>query len=139
MITVTLDRHFSSHLGTFGVLTLDGHTWATIEKPWMNNKPFKSCIPTGEYTCKRGYYHRGEYPAFEVTGVRDRTKILIHIANLVSDVVGCIGIGTRSGRLGDHQAVLHSKAAFNEFMALLSGEDEFKLIIRNQGLCLLTT
>lgn len=101
--------------------------WHTLENPWRGNRPNVSAIPPGVYTCRRSYYHRGGYPAFEITGVPGRSHILIHVGNTTDDTQGCPLIGSRVGVLGGRLAVLASKAAFDEFMAELDGVDEFIL------------
>ena len=44
-----LTRFTSTDHGTFGKLYVGDKTFFTVEKPWLNNTPFKSCIPSGEY------------------------------------------------------------------------------------------
>ena len=85
-------------------------------------------IPAGEYTCVRDYYQRGNYPTFEVH-VPGRTRILFHKGNTHHDTEGCILLGLRSGELDGKPAVLSSAVAFNAFMDLLEGVDEFTLTI----------
>ena len=64
----------------------------TIELPWINNEPFISCIPKGRYLCKK-YSSAKYHDVWEVVNVPNKSKILIHIANIVDDVKGCIGPG----------------------------------------------
>jgi hypothetical protein len=78
---LTLIRDTSSDYGTFGTIEIDGKTYHTIERPWLDNEPNVSCIPTGTYTCIRSQYYRGGYECFEVRGVPKRTLIKIHAAN----------------------------------------------------------
>ena len=93
----------------------------TIERPWLNNKPFESCIPVGEYSLKWK-----ESPKFgmcyEVENVDGRTHILIHAANFPTDVVGCIGLGT--GLMGDRIAVSSSRDAMKKFHDLTAGKTQ---------------
>jgi hypothetical protein len=35
--------------GTVGRFTINGTTYMTMEQPWRDNTPFKSCIPVGAY------------------------------------------------------------------------------------------
>lgn len=46
---ITLHRTHLPSQGTVGVLELQDTLWYTMEQPWRNNLPFKSCIPVGEY------------------------------------------------------------------------------------------
>ena len=64
----------------------------TLELPWLNNKPFKSCIPKGEYKVK--YRHSETYGHhWIVQDVEDRDLILIHFGNFHRDTEGCICVG----------------------------------------------
>lgn len=103
--------------------------WHTLENPWRGNRPNVSAIPPGVYTCRRSYYHRGGYPAYEITGVPGRSRILIHAGNTDADTQGCPLIGQRVGVLGGRLAVLSSRDALAEFMAELAGVEEFTLEI----------
>jgi len=64
----------------------------TLELPWKGNKTDISCIPTGKY-----HVNHRESDTYGshliVEDVKDRTYILIHVANYVRDVKGCIGVG----------------------------------------------
>ena len=94
------------------------HKFYTIELPWLDNKPFESCIPTGEYSLKWK-----ESPKFgwcyEVENVTKRTDILIHVANYPSDVQGCIGVGM--DLMGDRVAVSRSRDAMNALHEITEG------------------
>lgn len=103
--------------------------WHTLENPWRDNQPNVSAIPTGVYRCRLDRYHRGGYPAYEITGVPGRSRILIHAGNTDADTLGCPLIGQRVGVLGGRLAVLSSRDALAEFMAELAGVEEFTLEI----------
>lgn len=75
-----------------GVLVAGGFRCYTVERPWLDNEPFKSCIPPGHYDCERIIRPSGK-PAISIKNVPDRTHILIHPGNDVQDVVGCIAPG----------------------------------------------
>lgn len=123
--------------GTFGRF----ERWATMEDDWLGNRPFVSCIPSGEeYLCRRRMYNKGGYEVFEVTGVPGRSLILIgHYANTEEDVQGCIGLGLKLGVLlktdednGERRhklAVLSTRVASKEFMHFFKGVDEWMLKI----------
>jgi hypothetical protein len=118
--------------GTFGYLTTpSGTEYATVERPWLNNMPSVSCIPTGIYICKPRFYNRGGYDAIEVTDVEGRTYIMFHIANSPHEVAGCIGINQRLGSIKGQWAGVNSTLAFEAFMSEL-GNEEFKLSIENR-------
>lgn len=115
--------------GTRGVLFLpSGETVHTIENPWADNEPRVSCIPEGEYVCEPRPYYNGGYDTFHVTGVPNRSLILIHVGNTEKDVRGCIAVGLRKGTLGEYPAVLSSRDAFfDKFYPSVEDLSEFTL------------
>jgi hypothetical protein len=125
MKTLILKRQSTFEDGTFGVL-LDGvRPFAvTLERQWLDNKKNESCIPEGEYVCRRVISPRfGE--TFEVTDVPNRTYILFHKGNIEEHSRGCILIGEQFESLNGKTAVLRSGKGYNEFMDRLKGEDAF--------------
>ena len=114
-------------LGNIKIVGLEHNPIYTLENPWMNNKPWISCIPAGDYALKRK--HSGKFGAtWELFTVDGRTDILIHAGNTEKDTSGCILVGTASGRLTDskkqsHLAVLNSRDGMLELNRLLN-EDE---------------
>jgi hypothetical protein len=137
--TLKLVRFDSNEFGTFGRLG----KWVTLEEEDLGNRPNVSCIPTGEYLCKRTRYLKGGYETFEVMGVPGRSRILFHTANTEEDIQGCIGLGMTLGvfKVVDEESrkemwkigVRSSKAAFAEFMKSLEGVNEWKLVIEKWG------
>jgi hypothetical protein len=100
----------------------DGASFWTIEN---SAKP----IPEGLHPCVKDYYHRGDYPTFEII-VEDRDRLLFHAANYASELEGCIAPGKDRGETEDGKlAVWNSKKAFNEFWDLVQDEDNFLLMI----------
>lgn len=115
-------RYYNPH-GTVGYCPeLD--LW-TIERPWLNNQTGVSCIPEGRY----------ELTWHEPTGVslpdgwtgtwalvneklnvsylprpNMRSYILLHVANYVDDIEGCIGWGKRH-IITNKLMVTHSRAS----------------------------
>lgn len=128
----TIKRVSTDKDGTFGVLLFNNTPFAvTLERQWLNNKPSISCIPAGNYICKRVNSPKfGD--TFEITGVPGRTHILFHKGNVDNDSHGCVLIGEKFGILGADSAILDSKGGFNEFMAILKDVDEFNLTIENK-------
>jgi hypothetical protein len=124
--------------GTFGQMTLeDGSVFATVERPWLNNQVGISCIPEGVYLLTlrdsevvnrttHGRYKRG----WNVTGVPNRSFIMIHIANFPRNVEGCIGVGLKQGFLAGEYAVLQSRDAFDRLMQRLAIRNEWYLEIK---------
>jgi hypothetical protein len=77
--------------GTNGTLTINNSFQCyTIELPWVNNLPRRSCIPEGRYELKKRYS-----PKFKdhllVKGVPGRSLVLLHPANdALKELKGCI-------------------------------------------------
>ena len=123
-----LERRVYLPFCTMGTLTYNGRTLVTMEKPWLGNLPYESCIPEGVYTCKR--YRSDRFPnTFEITDVEGRTHILFHVGNTVKDVVGCVALGQYIDQ--DKYEIRNSRFAFREFIADMEGRDEFELKIRH--------
>jgi len=93
MERVILNRFNQSKHQTLGELLYNGKVLCkTLELPWMSNQRGKSCIPTGEYTVVRRVSPKyGEH--FHLVDVPGRQLILIHPANYVSQLLGCIAVG----------------------------------------------
>lgn len=100
--------------GTFGRLLLNDVRHAfSIEQPWRNNEPFRSCVPAGIYDLvpflsKTKYPHEtyalvneelGVYLNDQCDGV-SRYACLLHSANLAAELQGCIGFGSGRSRFG---------------------------------------
>ena len=112
---VTLQRGPSTDQGTFGVMTFGAEVVHTLELPWRNNAPQKSCIPTGVYKCaivKSPKFGR----VYGVQNVPNRSNVLIHSANFAGDVGkgwttqlhGCISVALRVGQMRNNTGVMQS-------------------------------
>ena len=99
----------------------------TMERPWLNNDPKVSCIPTGTYSCIR--HNSPSHPnTWEVTGVPDRSEILIHNGNIDTQSEGCILVGDSIGELNGQTAVRNSVATLAMLNTVLP--DNFTLTIQ---------
>jgi hypothetical protein len=128
---LTLYRLRENTNGTFGVLCNENVCIClTLERPWMNNKSDVSCIPIGEYKCKR---HTSEHfgEGFEVLNVPNRSDILFHTGNWMTDSKGCIILGYGFSTKNNQEALDQSGIAFDRFMKILKGTNEFDLQIKN--------
>ncbi len=102
---ITLIRYQSTSAGTFAKMVVGSETFYTVEKPWLNNKPFESCLPAGNYKLvphKSPRYGNVFCIVNEDTGVTvhkeawsKRYACLFHVANYARDVLGCVGVGKR--------------------------------------------
>ena len=117
--------------GILGILASEDlkSQWDTIEHAYLVEGNWMPKIPVGVYKCIRYKSPHFGYYVFEITGVPNCTNIEIHIANTEAQVEGCVGIGKAFGKLSDEDAVLRSRDAFDEFMKLQTGVDEFQLTV----------
>lgn len=135
---VRINRISSSEAQTLGIMTLyDDHNFPffecrTLELPDKGNKKRISCIPEGEYECiKRKSNKYGWH--FHILDVPNRTVILIHNANFVRQLLGCIAVGLKHTDIdGDGlRDVTRSKSTLKDLNRELP--DKFKLTIYGQA------
>ncbi|MDD5343445.1 MAG: DUF5675 family protein [Smithella sp.] len=95
----------------------------SLELPWLQNKQNISCIPGNRtYICK----YNLEKNRFEILNVPDRTDVQIHIGNQLSEIKGCILVGTITDWKLPY--ISESKAGFYSLYHNI-GKDEFNLTI----------
>lgn len=128
-MVIVLARVARSEAGTFGVLVHDYMPFAvTLELPWRDNASDVSCIPSGEYICRRIQSPKfGE--TFEVCDVPNRQHILLHRGNTIPDTHGCILIAEEFTVLDGNPAVGLSAQGFDELLSKVRGLDSFSLSI----------
>lgn len=132
----TINRTYFAD-ATLGFFSVDGVTdpvFATIERPWLDNKNFVSCIPEGVYRVKPFSSHDNPN-VWEICDVTKRSGVLIHSANWVDQLKGCIAPGLSSGYMlrdgVNKKAVTNSGLAINQMKILLKYPAEFQLTIRS--------
>lgn len=129
-----------------GVIVLQGYIWQTLERPWIAGPPGGtkgvSCVPPGRYqlvkhdteahprtfalfNAELGVYHY-ELPP----GVQGRTACLIHVANWVSELRGCIALGMERMQNGEAWMLKQSKIAIDQFYSLVPWIDGNTLEIK---------
>ena len=127
-----LTRCNKTDRATYGVMATDDGSaqWFTLERPWLDNAPGVSCIPVGEYPCRRRWSNHLNMEVIGVYDVPDRSEIEIHPANYVTQLAGCIAPGTAVFDIdGDGvDDVQHSRQAFGEIMAAV-GTEPFTLTV----------
>lgn len=98
MASALINRIIPSHRGMFGELLIEGnHVCFTVERPWVNNTPFKSCVPPGEYeliwhdSLRWGnrLHLQGEHVSIRKSH-KARWACLLHPANFPTEVEGCV-------------------------------------------------
>jgi hypothetical protein len=131
--TVTIHRIAHRMDGTFGVILMAGvlPIALSLERPWNNNAVGASCIPEGQYICKRVNSPKFGN-TFEVTGVPGRTLILFHKGNIDDDSHGCILVGEEFSTWTDGSAsIARSGDGFTEFLRRLEDVNEFFLTVKS--------
>jgi len=73
----------------------------TLEKPWKENKNGVSCIPDGTYKVRKWHSEEAKeagksvtYNHFQLMEVKGRNGILIHTGNYVTQIHGCVLVGS---------------------------------------------
>ena len=132
MTTVWITRIAYTPFGTFGTLEFNNFRCYTLQRPYDGNIPYKSCIPTGSYSMKKGTFAAGGgYSNYEVDYVEGRTNIEMHIGNTISDTKGCILLGSELSTDGIILGIKDSEDAFKRFMHSLGGQKKVNLEIMN--------
>ncbi len=122
--SLTLKRIAMTPERTQGVLLSDNiPLCVTVERPWLNNAAFVSCIPPGKYIWKP---HTGNkwMHVWELENVVNRHAILIHSGNTERDVEGCIAVGNTFFAKG----VLQSQLALDNLRKILADHGEIEII-----------
>ena len=124
--------------GTFSAVKVNKQVICWGLEPYdYGNIPSHSCVPEGQYVCKRkrsGLVSRitsGRIvDTFEASHVPGRSFIRFHPGNINDDTEGCILLGDTLSKLTDHgRAILNSGETFKQFMAALDEYDQFVLTI----------
>ncbi len=103
--------------GTNGTLSYNGEFLCfTIELPWLNNAPGRSCIPVGTYRLLLRFSLKHKTHLL-LEGVQDRQLILVHPANnALKELRGCIAPVMK---LTGHGKGERSVEAFKKLMQLV--------------------
>lgn len=113
---------------TIGRLYYGSQKWWAIERPWLANLPFESCIPDGDYPVIRSDSTRFGRNQWEIVQVPQRSGIRIHVGNTAAHVQGCIALGM--GLSPDLQSVTESQKAIQDFCNATANQDQLLIEIR---------
>ncbi|MBU1003008.1 MAG: hypothetical protein KKE73_10855 [Proteobacteria bacterium] len=112
-------------LGTMGAMRVQKvPVCLTMEREDLLNAQNMSSIPAQQYLCRRVNSPKFGN-TFEVVGVPGRSAVLFHKGNTQEDSHGCILLGSKFA----DNAVAESAPAFEKFLKLMDGHDEFHLTI----------
>ena len=104
----------------------------TLELPWKHNQRNVSCIPAGKYWVRKRWSKKyGMH--FHITDVPDRSWILIHVANFVTQLRGCIAVGLRHVDINNDNVidVANSRAALKLLLLKVDTDERVQLEIKN--------
>ena len=134
---IYLTRLRDNGVQTQGYLTIwNGNSlkaFHTLELPWRDNKQDISCIPAGVYDWKK-WISPTKGLVIEVLRVPNRDKILIHVANFVRELRGCIapGIGSKDIDGDGNLDVTSSRKALNQMLEMLPENGRIYINYANQ-------
>jgi len=119
MSRLTLFRQSDNRVQTIGEFEARTEVIYSLELPWMDNQRKVSCIPAGVYKMIEHVSPKFG-PCYWIQGVPNRSEILIHPANHVRQLLGCIAPGLgRSDFDGDGQIdVINSRAAMEKLLEM---------------------
>ena len=81
---------------TLGTMEVDGAPFGpTLERPWKDNAPRISCIPPGTYPVTVVQSPKFKRQMIRLLDVPGRDGILIHNANHVEELQGCIAVAAQ--------------------------------------------
>lgn len=124
----TLTRTSSGLYGIFGKMVADDNSFScvTLEHAYpAGTNQWAPKIPVGTYTCVRRLSPKFGYDVFMLKDVPGHDYVEIHIGNYNSNSDGCILLGEMqlTGMISE------SRTTFERFMSLLTGVDEFTLVV----------
>lgn len=127
---VIIKRYPFIAFATFGELELEGSPFKchTIELPWRDNKTNISCIPAGTYRAVRKFSNRFNRVLWFLE-VPSRTGIMIHPANVASELRGCIALGKEYACVKGEWGVARSIQAIKEFHEATQDFEELEVTI----------
>lgn len=143
LIMIELTRQSDSLSGTHGWLEIRDDFFNTLEQPYLDNLPFRSCVPVGEYVLipydspKYGYCHIMVNPELNVYQFEDSPSrpedgrylcLFVHRGNYVKNFKGCTGAGV--DYLKDQDMITSTRETCKIVNKLVIDEGSFRLRIQ---------
>jgi hypothetical protein len=111
---------------TIGKLYLDSVYFSdTLELPYKSNMTDVSCIPAGIYKVEMQYSEHFKRNLPHLIDVHGRTDILIHPANSVDELKGCIAIGKNTIKGG----LTQSRACSDRLNDILKDKQDISITV----------
>lgn len=127
---VEIERLAHLPKGVLGVLRAPNFECFTVERPWLDNQPFISCIPEGTWEV-RPFTGRRFKSVSIIEGVPNREFILIHSANRPTELSGCIAPGVRFDFEDQCPVVWNSRFALQSLFEAVGREFQLKIFSSN--------
>ena len=101
----------------------------TLELPWKNNKRMISRIKEDTYIVKKRFSKKHGWH-FHIINVPGRDLILIHPANYVKQLLGCVAVGRDFVDINKDglKDVTYSKDTMKKLLSLLPDEFTLKIV-----------
>lgn len=115
MLYLTLYRLRKDRGATLGTVELG----APVFRRFATLEPEPPVIPPGTYSLELRYSNRFKQKMWFLKDVPGHEAIEIHNGNTKRDTEGCILLGTRHGEVNAMPAVLNSRHALSQFLALM--------------------
>jgi len=131
---IFLERLEASRQGIAGVLIHPdkGIICYTLERPWVDNQKFVSCIPAGTYPLVRYFSGRFNYHTYGIRQVEDRRGICFHIGNSIKDSQGCVLLGLDVNWTSHARRLVKSRMAMRRFMRIMNKKTKDQIYISNE-------
>lgn len=105
----------------------------TLELPWRDNQRQISCVPEGEYEVSLSWSRKFNMNLYVLSGVPNRSGIMIHSGNHTSQIEGCILVGLNFADINADGItdVIESRKALNKVHTALNGVKKTTIKIVN--------
>jgi len=140
---IELTRHSDSASGTHGIIDIGLDIFHSLEQPYLDNIPFESCVPVGEYVLlpfnspKYGDCYimiNPELNVYQFEDAYNRPKsgrylcLFVHRGNYVRNFQGCVGAG--DSYLKDQDMITSTRETCKIVNDLVIDEGSFRLRIQ---------